>query len=371
MRGACASHKFGAAEKSSLFVLMPRSLGVMRKIVVPLIHGLLSSFRARLDLQLEVMALRHQLEVLRNGQRTRARLTRLDRAFWVLLYRLWARCLDRVVIVKPDTVVRWHRLGFRAFWSRKSRPRGGGRPPIPADIKNLIRRISRDNVLWGAPRIHGELLKLGIEISQAAVSKYMMRHPVLPSQTWPTFLRNHLGCLASIDFFVVPTATFRLLFVFIVLQHQRRQILHFGVTTNPTSEWTSQQIREAFPWDTAPRYLIRDRDAAYGAVFRSRLKAMEVTEVLSAPRSPWQNAYAERIIGSIRRECLNHVIVLNKHHLRRLLLSYLEYYHRSRTHLSLEKDCPKPRLVQPPDQGRIIAFPQVGGLHHRYERRAA
>jgi putative transposase len=350
---------------------MPRSVGLMCKIVVPVIHGLLSSFRTRVDLQLEVMALRHQLEVLRNSQRTLARMTRLDRVFWVLLYRNWARCLDRVVIVKPETVVRWHRLGFRAFWSRKSRPRGRGRPPIPADIKYLIWRISRDNVLWGAPRIHGELLKLGIEISQAAVSKYMMRHPGLPSQTWRTFLRNHLGCLASIDFFVVPTATFRLLFVFIVLQHQRRRILHFGVTTNPTSEWTAQQIREAFAWDTAPRYLIRDRDAAYGAVFRCRLKAMEVIEVLSAPRSPWQNAYAERLIGAVRRERLNHGIVLNKQHLRRLLSSYLGYYHRSRTHLSLEKDCPEPRPVEPLNHGEIIAFPQVGGLHHRYERRAA
>jgi putative transposase len=327
--------------------------------------------RTRFDLQLEVMALRHQLEVLRNGRRTRARLTRLDGAFWVLLYRLWARCLDRVVIVKPETVVGWHRLGFRAFWSWKSRPRGRGRPPVPAEIKNLIRRIGRDNVLWGAPRIHGELLKLGIEISQAAVSKYMMRHPRLPSETWRTFLQNHLGCLASIDFFVVPTATFRLLFVFIVLQHRRRQILHFGVTTNPTSEWASQQIREAFPWNTAPCYLIRDRDASYGGVFRSRLKAMGIIEVLSVPRSPWQNAYAERVIGSIRRECLNHVIVLNKQHLRQLLSSYLGYYHQSRTHLSLGKDCPEPRPVQPTDQGKVIAFPQVGGLHHRYERRAA
>jgi putative transposase len=350
---------------------MLRSVGVMGKIIVSIIHGLLSSLRTRVDLQLEVMALRHQLEVLRNGHRTRARLTRLDRAFWVLLYRLWAGCLDRVVMVKPETVVGWHRLGFRAFWSWKSRPRGRGRPPIPTEIKNLIRRIGRDNVLWGAPRIHGELLKLGIEISQAAVSKYMMRHPKPPSQTWQTFLKNHLGGLASIDFFVVPTATFRLLFVFIVLQHRRRQILHVGVTTNPTSEWTSQQIREALPWDTAPRYLIRDRDAAYGGVFPSRLKAMGIIEVLSAPRSPWQNAYAERVIGSIRRECLNHVIVLNEQHLRQLLSSYLGYYHQSRTHLSLGKDCPELRPVQPPDQGKVIAFPQVGGLHHRYERRAA
>lgn len=262
-------------------------------------------------------------------------------------------------------------MGFRAFWSWKSRPRGPGRPSVPSDIKNLIKRISRDNILWGAPRIHGELLKLGIEISQAAVSKYMMRPSKPPPPTWRAFLRNHLECLASVDFFVVPTATFRILFVFVVLQHQRRRIVHFGVTVSPTSQWTSQQIREAFPWDSAPRYLIRDRDASYGAAFRSRLKAMDITEVLSAPRSPWQNAFAERVIGSIRRDCLNHVIVLSEHHLRRLLSSYLGYYHHSRTHLSLEKDCPEPRLVQPPDQGRIIAFPQVGGLHYRYERLAA
>jgi putative transposase len=343
----------------------------MRRIIVSVLHGLFSSFRTRMELQLEVAALRHQVEVLRRDQRSRVRLTRLDRALWVLLYRLWSHCLDSVVIVEPETVIRWHRLGFRAFWSWKSRPRGPGRPSVPSDIKNLIRRISRDNVLWGAPRIHGELLKLGIEISQAAVSKYMMRLTKPPSPTWRAFLRNHLECLASVDFFVVPTATFRILFVFIVLQHQRRRIVHFGVTANPTSQWTSQQIREAFPWDGAPRYLIRDRDASFGAAFRSRLQAMDITEVLSAPRSPWQNAFAEPVIGSIRRDCLNHVIVLNEHHLRRLLSSYLRYYHHSRTHLSLEKDCPEPRLVQPPDQGRIIAFPQAGGLHHRYERLAA
>jgi putative transposase len=276
-----------------------------------------------------------------------------------------------VVIVKPKTVVRWHRLGFRAFWSWKSRPRGPGRPSVPPDIKNLIKCLSRDNVLWGAPRIHGELLKLGTAIGQAAVSKYMTRRPKPPSPTWRAFLRNHLECLASVDFFVVPTATLRILFVFIVLQHQRRRIVHVGVTANPTAEWTSQQIREAFPWDSGPRYLIRDRDASYGAAFRSRLKAMDITEMSSTPRSPWQNAYAERVIGSIRRECLNHVIVLSERHLRRLLSSYLEYYHHSRTHLSLDKDCPEPRPVQPPSQGKIVAFPQVGGLHHRYERLAA
>ncbi len=242
---------------------------------------------------------------------------------------------------------------------------------ISADVRALIRRMSRENPLWGAPRVHGELLKLGIGISQAAVSKYMIQRPKPPSQTWLTFLRNHTCCLADVDFFVVPTLTFHLLFVFIVLHHERRRILHFGVTTHPSSLWASQQIREAFPWDTAPRYLIRDRDGSYGTAFRFRLQVMGVEEVLIAPRSPWQNAYAERVIGSIRRECLDHVIVLTERHLRQILRSYCNYYHRSRTHLSLAKDCPEPRRVQPPGPGRVIAFPQVGGLHHRYERLTA
>ena len=342
----------------------------MCTILHHLLHGVLSGVRSRANLQLEVIALRHQLDVLRHYQRTRVRLTRLDRSFWILLYRLWPCCLDASVIVEPATVIRWHRKGFRAFWSWKS-CRRRGRSPIAVDIRNLIRRMSRENPLWGAPRIHGELLKLGIAISQAVVSKYMTRHSRPPSQTWRTFLRNHLGCLASVDFFVVPTATFRLLFVFIVLHHERHRIVHFAITGHPTSAWTAQQIREAFPWETAPRYLIRDRDATYGAMFRSRLDAMAILDAPFAPRSAWQNPYAERVIGSIRRECLDHVIVLNKHHLRRLLSSYLAYYHRSRIQLSLEKDCPEPRPLQSLDHGKIVAFPQVGGLHHRYERLAA
>ncbi len=343
----------------------------MQRILISLLHGILAGLRSRAVLQLEVIALRHQLGVLQRNQRTRIRLSRLDRALWVLLYRLRSGCLGAVVIVKPDTVIRWHRTGFRAFWAWKSRPCSRGRSPVPADIRALIRRMCRENPLWGAPRIHGELLKLGIDISQGAVSKYMIQHPQPPSQTWRSFLRNHLGHLASVDFFVVPTATFRLLFVFIILHHERRRIAYFGITTNPTSTWAAQQIREAFPWNTVPRYLIRDRDGSYGVAFRSRLQALGINEVLTAPRSPWQNAYVERVIGSIRRECLDHVIVLNAGHLRRLLSSYLVYYHRSRSHLSLGKDCPDPRPVQPPDLGRIIAFPQVGGLHHRYERLAA
>ena len=333
-----------------------------------LTHGLLSCFRDRASLQLEIMALRHQLEALSRQNRRRVRLSPWDRAFWALLYCIWSGCLDAVVIVKPDTVVRWHRKGFRLYWTWKSRPRRRGRPEISAEMKALIRRMSRENPLWGAPRIHGELLKLGFRISQATVSKYMIRHPKPPSQSWPTFLCNHANCLVGIDFFVVPTLTFRILFVFIVLHHARRHIVHINVTAHPTSLWTAQQVREAFPWETAPNYLIRDRDRTYGKVFRDRLQAMQIEDVLIARRSPWQNAYAERVIGSLRRECLDHVIVLSESHLLRILRSYLAYYHQSRTHLSLQKDCPEPRLVQPPNQGRIVSLPQVGGLHHRYER---
>ncbi len=231
--------------------------------------------------------------------------------------------------------------------------------------------MTRQNPLWGAPRIHGELLNLGIEVSEASVSKYMVRHPKPPSQSWRTFLQNHVGCLASIDFFVVPTATFSFLFAFVVLHHERRRIVHLGVTANPTAAWVAQQIREAFPWDTAPHHMIRDRDGVYGGVFRACVLAMGIEEVVTAPRSPWQNAFVERVIGSIRRECLDHVIVLNEWHLRRILASYLDYYHRSRTHLSLGKDAPDGRPVQPAGAGKIVAFPQVGGLHHRYVRLAA
>jgi transposase InsO family protein len=276
-----------------------------------------------------------------------------------------------LVIVKPETVVGWHRKGFRLFWTWKSRRRRGGRPTVPRDVRDLIHLMSRQNPLWGAPRIHGELLKLGIDVSQATVSKYMAKLPRPPSQTWRTFLRNHMHCSASMDFFVLPTATFRLLFVFIVLHHERRRIGHFSVTAHPTASWVKQQITEAFPWDTAPRYVIRDRDSVYGAVVRNRIKVMGIEGVVTAPRSPWQNPFVERVIGSIRRECLNHVIVLNERHLRQILASYFDYYHHSRTHLSLDKDCPDRRSVQLADEGKIVAFPQVGGLHHRYERLAA
>jgi transposase InsO family protein len=237
--------------------------------------------------------------------------------------------------------------------------------------RELIRKMSRDNPLWGAPRIHGELLKLGIDIGETSVGKYMVRHRKPPSQTWRTFLENHVKTMVSVDFFTVPTIRFQVLYVILVLAHARRRIVHFGVTAHPNAEWTAQQLRDALPWETAPRYLLRDRDRIFGDDFRKQVKAMGMREVLAAPGSPWQRAYVERVIGTIRRECLDHVIVFNETYLRRTLSSYLSYYHRSRTHLALDKDAPETRPVQPSDSGKVVAIPEVGGLHHRYQRRAA
>jgi transposase InsO family protein len=272
--------------------------------------------------------------------------------------------------VHPKTLVRWHREGFRIYWRWKSRSRGG-RPKVSGELRALIRQMCSDNPLWGAPRIHGELLKLGFEVSQSTVSKYMPRRPRDPDQNWKIFLRNHMDCTASIDFLVVPTITFKLLFVLVVLSHERRRVVHFGITANPTAEWTARQITEAFPWDTAPRYLIRDRHRTYGRTFRDHVAAMAITEVPTAARSPWQNGYVERVIGSVRRECLDHVIALNDRQLRRVLKSYLAYYNRTRTHLALDKDAPEPRSPANTKDGPIIAIPEVGGLHHRYERLVA
>jgi putative transposase len=314
--------------------------------------------------------LRQQLGVLRRSVK-RPRLTNTDRAFWVLLQRSWAGWHQVLAVVQPATVIRWHRTGFRKDWRWKSRRRPG-RPRVDTEIRALIRRMARAN-LWGAPRIHGELLKLGLVVSEATVSKYMPRRTrTPPSQTWHTFLDNHISDLISVDFFTVPTATFRVLFVFVVLAHHRRRIIHFGVTSSPSARWTGQQVINACPWDTAPRYLLRERDGIYGAEFRRRVKNMGIAEVVIAARSPWQNPYVERVIGTLRRELLDHVIVLNEPHLRRMIRRYLdEYYHRCRTHLSLGKDAPHTRLVESPEMGEVVQLPVVGGLHHRYTRRAA
>ena len=260
---------------------------------------------------------------------------------WVWLSRIWRDWRSALAIVKPETVVAWHRAGFRLFWTWKVRRGQPGRPLISSEVRDLIRRMCRQNPGWGAPRIHGELLKLGIDIGESSVSKYMARCRKPPSQTWRTFLENHLTQLVSIDFFTVPTIRFQVLYVFLVLAHDRRRILHFNVTAHPTAEWTGQQLRDAFPFDQLPRYLLRDRDAIFGNDFRRQVRDMGIREVLSAPRSPWQRAYVERVIGSIRRECLDHVIVFHETSLRRTLASYLDYYHQSRTHLSLGKVLPR------------------------------
>ena len=328
-------------------------------------------FRSRASLELELLALRHQVTVLRRRRPGRARLFCADRLLWVWLYRIWPQALNAMVLVKPATVIQWHRNGFRLYWRWRSGSRHSGRPKMSLQTRDLIRQMSVANTLWGAPRIHGELLKLGIAVRQATVGRYMPWRPKVPSPTWRTFLQNHMTDMAAVDMFVVATATFRLLDAVIVLGHNRRNVIHFDVTQNPTQDWLARQMTEAFPWDTAPRYLLRDRDASYGWSFRDRVQAMGINEVVTAPRSPWQNAYVERIIGSIRRECLNHVVIFDERHLRRILSSYVQYYHRTRTHLSLDKDCPQTRPISPPTGGKIIAFPEIGGLHHRYERRAA
>ena len=335
--------------------------------IAAFVHSL---FKSRRQLTLENLALRQQLAMLKPSVK-RPQVSTADRLFWLLFSKYVEGWRSMLHALHPDTVVRWHRQCFRFYWRWKSRSPKPGRPPVDTEIRKLIRQMQSANVGWGAPRIHGELRKLGIEVSQATVSKYMVRQRKPPSQTWRTFLDNHADCIAGIDFFTVPSATFRILYVFVVLSHDRRHIVHFNVTAHPTARWTAQQMVEAFPFDSAPRYLLRDRDAIYGEKVRRRIKSLGIEEVVTTPRSPWQNPFCERVIGSIRRDFLNHVIVLNERHLRRMLREYFSYYHTCRTHLSLNKDPPETRPVEPPEMGNIVAFPHVGGLHHRYGRLAA
>ncbi len=331
--------------------------------------ALRAGFRTRAALQTEVFVLRHQLSVLqRSNHGRRIRLRATDRILWVWLSRLWAGWRSALVIVKPETVIAWHRQRFRFYWRWKWQ-HAEGRPTVSQELRDLIRRMGLANPRWGAPRIHGELLKLGIPVSQATVAKYMARHKKPPSQSWRTFLNNDAKDLVSAGFFVVPTIAFQLLFV--VLDHDRGRPMHFAVASNPTAEWTVYQLLEAFPWDNAPRYLLRDRDGGYGEKFCETAKWMGIREVLIAPRSPWQNAYAECSIGSIRRECLDHVVVFHEAGLRRILKDYFEYYERCRTHLSIEKDAPLSRPIEPPPLGPVIEIPKVSGLHHLYKRKAA
>src|SRR5208282_5970519 len=259
----------------------------MFSLLVSAFIVLCSSFRTRAALQLEILALRHQINVLWRSQRGRVHLRTADRLFWTWLMHLWSGWRSALAIVTPETVIAWHRKGFRLYWTWKSRRGRPGRPPVSREVRDLLRKMSLANPLWGAPRIHGELLKIGIQLSQATVAKYMEHHRKPPSQTLPVLLDSHLKQLASTDFFVVPTVNFRILFfVFVVLAYHRRRVIHFNVTAHPTSEWTAQQIAEAFPWDSTPRYLLHDRDSIYGEVFRQRVRGMAIREVLTAPQIP-------------------------------------------------------------------------------------
>jgi hypothetical protein len=339
-------------------------------VIAVLLTCVTTLFRARAALCLENLALRHQLVVYQQSAR-RPRLRPTDRLFWVCLSRLWAGWQGALTFVQPRTVIVWQRRRFQDHWRRLSQAGKPGRPAIAKEVRALIRNMSRTNPLWGAPRIVGELRKLGIEVAKSTVEKYRVRHRKPPSPMWKGFLNNHVKDLIALDFFTVPTVTYKVLFVLVILAHERRRIVHINVTEHPTAAWTAQQVVEACPWEESPRYLLRDRDSIYGPSFRQRVHSMGIEEVLIAPRSPWQNPYVERLIGSIRRDLLNHVIVLNEAHLRRLLTVYSMYYLRFRTHLSLDMDCPEPRPVAPPEVGEVIEVPEVGGLHPHYERRAA
>src|SRR5215471_2405140 len=325
--------------------------------------ALIGLFRSRAALEAEILVLRHQLNVLRRKSPKRLAFGNIDRLVFACLYRVAPEVLDALEILKPQTVIRWHRAGSRAYWRWKSRPRGG-RPKTPADVRQLIRDMSVANPLWGAPRIHGELLKLGIDLGQTTVAKYMVRRRQPPSQGWKTFLRNLADGIASMDLFVVPTISFRLLYGFLILQHSRRELLCLGVTARPSAHWIARQLTEAYGWQQTPRYIVRDRDCVYGDVVIQRLRAMGIRDRPISPRSPWQNGYSERLIGSIRRDCLDHVVVLGERHLRHLLNAYQKYYNEARTHLSLHKDAPVPRAVQ--TVGLPLAMPVLGGLHHQY-----
>jgi hypothetical protein len=325
-------------------------------------------FRSRTDTALEVLALRQQVAVLKR-RRPRPLLSPLDRLFWIALQDIWARWKDVLVIVKPDTVIGWHRAGFRLYWRWRSRPRGG-RPRITEEIRVLIRRLAQENPDWGAPKIHGELQKLGFVVSERTVARYLQRIQRRgdPGKRWLAFLRNHREAIVAFDFFTVPTATFRVLYCFFVIEHGRRRILHFNVTRHPSAEWVVQQLREAFPEAGPYRYVILDRDSIFDADVIAFLKATGLKPKRTSVQAPWQNGTAERGIGSCRREILDQVIALNEEHLRRLVGDYVRYHQEDRIHDSLDKDTPHRRPVEPkpaPD-ATAISLPRLGGLHHRY-----
>lgn len=345
----------------------------MLRLAAVVIRWLASVGRSRRDLLLENLALRQQLATM--VQRNRPRIRPADRVFWIALRRVWSRWAEVLVIVKPETVVGWHRAGFRLYWQRLSR-RGlrRGRPVVPGEVRDLIRRMAAENQ-WRAPRIHGELLRLGFNVSERTVSRYLRRLPPRPEsrQNWRTFMKNHREVIAAMDFFTVPTASFRLLYVLFVIRHGRRDIAHWNITEHPSARWVSQQLREAFPYDSASRYLVFDRDTIFSAEVARAVRSMNIEPTRTSYRSPWQNGVAERFVGTLRRELLDHIIVLDDRHLGRLLGEYIGYYLKDRTHLGLDKDAPWVRPVEPRPArpAAVHARPRVGGLHHRYGWRVA
>lgn len=325
--------------------------------------------RSRASTALELLALRQQVAVLKR-KRPRPSLNRFDRFFWTTLRHVWPRWSDVLFIVKPETVVGWHRAGFRLYWRWRSRP-PGGRPKVSEEMRTLIRRMAIENPDWGAPKIHGELLKLGLAISERTVARYLRRlRPRRgdPAKRWLSFLANHREVIAAFDFFTVPTLSFRLLYCFFVIGHGRRWILHFNVTRHPTSDWVVQQLREAFPEAGPYRYVILDHDSRFDADVIRFLKATGLTPKRTSIQAPWQNGIAERWVGSCRREILDHVIALDERHLRRLMRDYVNYHHDDRIHDSLDKDTPRRRPVQcrPGPAATVTSNPRLGGLHHRY-----
>jgi len=329
-------------------------------------------FRARRSLMLENLALRQQLAVLKR-KRPRPRLGALDKLFWVVARRFWSDWKESLLLVLPETVVRWHQAGFKLYWemlSRVRKPVGGGQR-ISKQIRDLIFRMVAENPTWGAPRIHGELLMLGFDVSETTVSRWMRRaprHPE-PAERWLAFLCNHREAIAAMDFFTVPTLTFSVLYCFFIISHDRRRILHFNITRHPTSSWIVQQLREAFPYQFTPKFLVFDHDAKYGLDVPAAIRSMSIACVQTSIQSPWQNGVAERWVGSCRRELLDQVIPLNERHLKRLLYDYISYYHDDRTHLGLDKQTPGSRALST-GSGRVISRRRMGGLHHRYDRAA-
>ena len=346
-------------------------IGLMVTLALAVVAYIRAFFLPRHKLALEAVALRQQLAVFKRKQ-SRPRLHRLDRLFWIVLRRVWSGWSEALIIVQPETVVSWHRAGFRLFWRVRSRCRRPGRPEISSEIRQLIRRMKMENPTWGAPRIHGELLQLGFDISEPTVSRYLKRvgrnRDKNKAKNWLAFLNNHREVIAAFDFFTVPTMTFRVLYGFFVIEHSRRRILHFNATAHPTSDWIVQQLREALPLPCRYRYVLFDHDAKFGRDVWEFLKASGIEPIRTSVRSPWQNGIAERWIGSARREVLDHVIPLNEQHLRRLGREYLAYYHNDRTHIGLEKTPPTERPIEPRPNATsgIQALPRIGGLHHRY-----